>query len=209
VTEPRRARGDTLAVVLLSLAAVSTAWSSYQANRWNGEQAKAGAGSNKARIEAARASTLANAQTTVDVATFTEWINAYAREDTQLTSFYRTRFRPEFKPAFAAWIATHPLTTRGAPLTPFAMPAYRLAATDEAARLDAKADGFAASARADIQRSSNYVLAVVIFAVALFFAGISTKLATRRLQAAMLVLACVVFVGAVAWVLTLPVSLSI
>jgi hypothetical protein len=29
------------ATVLLALAAVATAWSSYQAARWNGEQAKA------------------------------------------------------------------------------------------------------------------------------------------------------------------------
>ena len=29
------------ATLLLAVAAVATAWSSYQANRWNGEQAKA------------------------------------------------------------------------------------------------------------------------------------------------------------------------
>lgn len=49
------------ATVLLALAAVATAWSSYQAARWNGEQAKASSSVNKTRIEAARASDLANA----------------------------------------------------------------------------------------------------------------------------------------------------
>ena len=50
--------------------AVATAWSSYQATRWNGEQAKTSGSVNKTRIEAARASDLANAQQQVDVATF-------------------------------------------------------------------------------------------------------------------------------------------
>ena len=81
-------------------------------------------------------SDLANAQQQVDVATFMQWVDAYARGETELVTFYRERFRPEFKPAFDAWIATKPLKTKGAPLTPFAMPQYRLAAKAEADRLD-------------------------------------------------------------------------
>ena len=38
----------------------------------------------------------------------------------------------------------------------------------------------AAAVRRNIQRSANYVLAVVLFAVALFFAGMSTKLRGAR-----------------------------
>jgi hypothetical protein len=58
------------------------------------------------------------------------------------------------------------------------MPQYRLAATAEAERLDQEAEVLAAQVRRDIQRASNYVLGVVLFAVALFFAGMSTKLTT-------------------------------
>ena len=36
--------------------------------------------------------------------------------------------------------------------------------------------------RLDIQRSSNYVLTVVLYAVVLFFAGMSTRLRSRRLR---------------------------
>jgi hypothetical protein len=61
---------EVAATVLLAFAAVATAWSSYQATRWNGEQAKASGKVNKTRIEAARASGLANAQQQVEVATF-------------------------------------------------------------------------------------------------------------------------------------------
>jgi hypothetical protein len=164
------------ATVLLALAAVATAWSSYQATRWNGEQAKTSSRVNKARIEAARASDLANAQQQIDVATFMQWVDAYARGETELLNFYRERFREEFRPAFDAWLATKPLQTEGAPLTPFAMPEYRLAAKAEAGRLDRSAEELSAQVRRNIQRASNYVLGVVLFAVALFFAGMSTKL---------------------------------
>jgi hypothetical protein len=204
-----RNRLELVALLLLALAAVATAWSSYQANRWNGEQAKTTAKVNAKRIAAARASGLANAQTQVDIATFTQWVDAYAHEERRLTAFYERRFRKEFQPAFKAWLASRPLDNPDAPLTPFAMPQYRLASTAEANRLDAQAEVLAADARANIQRSSNYVLSVVLFSVALFFAGVSTKLSTPRLRAALLVLGCLIFVGTLAWVATSPVSVSV
>jgi hypothetical protein len=200
---------EVAAAVLLAFAAVATAWSSYQATRWNGEQAKASGKVNKTRIEAARASDLANAQEQVDVATFMQWVDSYARGDDELIAFYQQRFRAEFKPAFNAWIATKPLKTKGAPLTPFAMPEYKLAAKMEAARLDQTAETLAAAVRRDIQRSSNYVLGVVLFAVALFFAGMSTKLTARGLREAMLVVGYVIFLVTAVWIATSPVSVTI
>jgi hypothetical protein len=197
------------ATILLACAAVATAWSSYQATRWNGEQAKTSSVVNKTRIEAARASGLANAQQQVDVATFMQWVDAYARDDAQLVSFYRARFRDEFKPAFTAWIATKPLKTEGAPRTPFMMPQYRLAAKAEADRLDRSAEELSAQVRRNIQRASNYVLAVVLFAVALFFAGMSTKLTAPGLRKTMLAVGYVLFVGTVVWVATSPVSVAV
>ena len=200
---------EVAATVLLAIAAVATAWSSYQATRWNGEQAKASGSVNKTRIEAARASDLANAQQQVDVATFMQWVDSYARGETELVTFYRERFRPEFKPAFEAWIATKPLETKGAPLTPFVMPEYRLAARAEADRLDEDAEELSAQVRRNIQRASNYVLGVVLFAVALFFAGMSTKLTARGLRKAMLVVGYIVFLGAAVWIATSPVSIAV
>ena len=41
-------------------------------------------------------------------------------------SAYQSRFRDEFKPAFAAWLATKAFTNPSAPGTPFAMPQYRV-----------------------------------------------------------------------------------
>ena len=126
-----------------------------------------------------------------------------------LANFYRTRFRAEFQPAVEAWIATRPLKNPDAPLTPFAMPEYKLAASVEAAALDKQAEELAADVRSDLQRASNYVLGVVLFAVALFFAGISTKLSSPTLRAVTLGAGCFVFLGALGWLSTFPISLSV
>jgi hypothetical protein len=202
-------RLEIVATVLLALATVATAWSGYQASRWNGEQAKAFSRGNAARIESTRASDLADTQTQIDVATFISWVDAYAQGQAKLAGFYLKRFRPEFKPAVDAWIATRPLRNANAPLTPFAMPQYRLAARKEADELESEAETWAAKARTNVQRATNYVLCVVLFAAALFFAGMSTKLRTRRLQVVLLSFGLVVFLGTVAWIATFPVSISI
>ena len=211
MTRPIRlaAAVELVATVLLALAAVATAWCSYQATRWNGEQAKASAGASAARFQASRAADLANTQTEVDVAAFTQFVNAYARDEDELAAFYRARFRPEFIPAVEAWIDTRPLVNSDAPLTPFRMPQYELAATAKADRLDKVAETFAAEARTDIQQASNYVLGVVLCAVALFFAGMSAKMNAPASRLALLVLGCVVFIGTVAWLTTFPVSLAV
>jgi hypothetical protein len=202
-------RVEVVATTLLAVTAVAIAWSGYQATRWNGEQAKAASRTNAIRVDAARAQGLAEAQTQVDVATFTQWVDAYARDETELAAFYRKRFRAEFKPAVAAWLATKPLENPDAPLTPFAMPQYKLAATAEADRLDAEEEVSSAAVRRDIQRASNYVLGVVLFTVALFFAGMATRLTDGRLRTIALGVGCVVFLGTLLWIATSPVSVSI
>src|SRR5262249_44407179 len=104
--ERRHTRIDWLSTLLLALAAVATAWSTYQSAQWRGEQAANTGKSTAARIQSAEASTRAGQQTQVDIATFVQWANATQAGDAGLARFYRQRFRPEFRPAFDAWIAT-------------------------------------------------------------------------------------------------------
>lgn len=205
----RLARLELIATVLLALATVATAWSSYQASRWNAEQAKAAARANALRISSAKFDALANAQTQVDVATFSSWADAYARHETVLADFYLRRFRSEFKPAVDAWIATRPLQNPQAPLTPFAMPQYRLAARQEAQRADAQAAASTAKALRAVQRSTNYILCAVLFAGALFFAGMSARLASTTMRRALLAFGVVVFLGTIVWLTTFPVSFAV
>ena len=208
VTHAER-RLELAATVLLALAAVATAWASYQSSRWHGKQAEAQSASIAARVESSKAADVANGQAQIDVAIFTQWVDAYATGETELAEFYAKRFRDEFRPAFEAWVATKPLKNPRAPLSPFAMPQYQLAARKEAERNEAAATAASHEVRIDIQRADNYVLAVVLFAASLFFAGISTKLHSRGSQVAILTLGYVMFLGTAIWIATFPVSLAI
>ena len=89
------------------------------------------------------------------------------------------------------------------------MPQYKLAATAEAKRLDAEAELSSATVRRNIQRASNYILGVVLFSVALFFAGMSTKLSDIRLRTITLAVGYVVFLGTLIWIAASPVSLGV
>ena len=52
------------------------------------------------------------------------------------------------------------------------------------------------------------MLAVVLFATSLFFAGISIKLSTRNARLLVLGLGWVLFLGTAVWLATLPVHLT-
>jgi hypothetical protein len=139
-------RLELVSTVLLTLATVATAWAAYQSRQWTGEQSQGYSHATATRIAVNRSAALANRQVQIDVATFIQWVNAYEEHRSEVARFYRTRFRDEFKPAFAAWLETRPFGNASAPPTPFAMPTYRLKASTEADRLEATAA--AASERA-------------------------------------------------------------
>jgi hypothetical protein len=200
---------EGLATILLAAAAVATSWAAYQSARWHGEQARAQSASIAARVESTRAANLANRQTGIDVALFTQWVDAYARDERELAAFYRQRFRPEFTPAFDAWVATRPRKNPAAPLSPFALPQYKLAATVSADRLEGKAAAASTAAGEHIHRADDYSLAVVLFAASLFFAGISTRLTLTVARAVVLGSGYALFVGTLVWLAMLPVSVSV
>ena len=200
---------ELVSTLLLALATVATAWAAYQSRQWTGEQAQAYSRATATRIAENRVSAVANRQAQIDVATFIQWVDAHAHQDAGLAGFYQARFRAEFKPAFAAWLATKPFENTHAPPTPFAMPQYRLTALQEADRMETTAAAASERAKEANQRADNYMLAVVLFASSLFFAGISTKLQTARARAAILCLGCVVFLATLIWISTFPVQLTI
>jgi hypothetical protein len=188
---------------------VLTAWASYQAAHLRSEQGLAGNRSTAARIQANRATSVASRQIQIDVATFVQWLNATQAGDRALAAFYVRRFRPEFLPAFRSWLATKPLTDRTAPLTPFAMREYRLAAQAESDALEAKGGVESKASQAFVKRADKYTLCVVMFALALFFAGISTRVRTDSSRIAVLAVGWAVLLVALVWMATFPATLGL
>ena len=89
------------------------------------------------------------------------------------------------------------------------MPQYRVAEAQESARLNTLAGTYADAAGEANQRADDDILAVVLFATALFFAGISTKLHSLRHREVLLGIGWLIFLGTAIWLATLPTTLSI
>jgi hypothetical protein len=88
------------------------------------------------------------------------------------------------------------------------MPEYRLRASAEATGLERAAAADSEQAKDANEHADNYMLGVVLFASALFFAGISTKLHTDSARRLVLGLGWVVFLGTAIWLATLPVQVT-
>jgi hypothetical protein len=214
-------RFELLEAVLLSFAAVLAAWAGFQSSQWSGEADDAYNRAADARIEAAQMSDRSGQEQVADLVTFTEWLAAAEREgllassvlpgedgyepDPELLSgFLYERFRPEFKVAVDAWVATSPRTNPDAPTTPFAMDEYVLETDAAEVRFEQAAEDATDEARVANDRSDDYVLMTILFATVLFFAGISSKMDTLKARVLLLSVGSVLLVGSAAIVLALP-----
>jgi hypothetical protein len=85
---------ELFSTILLAVAAVATAWSTYQSTQWRGEQAVNTSRGTAARIESSEAATRAGQLTQIDIATFVQWTDAHLTADDELATFYRHRSGP-------------------------------------------------------------------------------------------------------------------
>lgn len=202
---------EHVAIVVLAVTSILTAWSAYQSTRWNGEQATAFGIANSRRAESVRVSTAAGQAAIIDAQSFVAWSEAIATRDTELAVFFRERFRPEFRAAFDAWLNRPPGETLGPDEVPSGTPfdTYRPAAFVEAERLAVEADAAFEEAKIDNQRSDNYVLTAVIFAGVLFFGGVAPRFRSHKLGAILIGLACVVMFGGIIGLAFQPISFSL
>jgi hypothetical protein len=168
--------------LLLSLVTIAAAWSGYAAAVWGTES----------RVELAQAATLRNLATRADLAalstrnfdssTFTAWFTAYTLDDPQKQAVAERRFRPEFKVAFDAWMATDPFHNPKSPPGPSYMPQYKLADQAKAEALDREAEAASAAGNHAGEVGDDYIRITVFLAAVLFLVGIGStfKLPTIR-----------------------------
>ena len=196
------------AAVLLALATIVAAWSAYQATRWSGEQAKASRSALLAKTDAAQQTTIFGAQVQIDTQMWTLWLQQRADDNDSGAAYVEERFRDDFKPAFTSWLALVP-QGEAPPGTPFDMAEYAAVSRDEAARLNAEADAFGEASATANQTGDNFVLVAVLMASVLFFAGVGTKLKGRPVRLLMLSIGALLFLGGVAFMLSMPQNVGI
>ncbi|MDX6339803.1 MAG: hypothetical protein QOG05_7143 [Streptosporangiaceae bacterium] len=167
---------------LLALVTITAAWAGYSAARWGTESRVQIAQSSTLRALATRSDLTALSQRNFDASTFNAWFIAFTLNSPQKEAIAERRFRPQFRVAFNAWLATNPLHNRNAPPGPTYMPQYKLAAQAKATALDNAADAKFVVGNHAGQVGDNYVRITVFLAAVLFLVGIgsSFKLHTIR-----------------------------
>jgi hypothetical protein len=205
--EPEAAGPDwreLVAVLLLAITAIVTAWTGFQASKWSGAMSISFSQASSARIEAARLEGVANRKQIVQVSLFTQWLQAYQAADGELADFLSSRFPEPLASTFPAWIASRPLKNPQAAATPFEMPAYAIPELEASRQADDRADAKFAEALRNNQRGDNYTVLTVAFATVLFFGALSGRMRGVRAQWAFLALGWIGFLAAASLLVFFP-----
>ena len=191
---------EVLAVVVLSVTAILTAWCGFEASKWGGQMSIQFSQASSARIQSIDFASEARDVQAIDLTIYELWLQARADDDAAFADYIQQRFTPEFAVAFAAWQAG------GEQLrSPFAEPSYVVAGSAEAAAASARADDLFQSALVSNQRGDDYTLLTVMFALVLFFVAISERMRARWSRWFLLGLGMAIAVGGATILATFPI----
>jgi hypothetical protein len=196
---------EVLEVILLAIVAVATAYSGFQAAKWDAEEAHRYGESSTLYTRAATERTAAVQVLAADAATFTAWLQARYDNAPQLQHDLEHRFSPEYKTAFDAWLKTDPFTNDDAPAGPAAMPeAYHNRLAEEADDTTKEADHVFDSGHDAAHEAENYVRNTVLFAMVLFLVAMAQRFTRRSTRISMNAVAGLILVVVLISLLQLP-----
>jgi hypothetical protein len=193
---------DIVAVLLLSITAVLTAWCGFESSKWGGEMSIAFSQASGARVTAMDYASQARDNQAIDLVIYAQWVEAMGGGQTELADYIEARFPTELAEAFDVWQADGMVE-----LSPFARPEYVPPGTEEAAEKNAEADAAFERALVNNQRGDNYSLLTVLFALVLFLTAMSQRKIVPWAARAFLVMAIVVAVVGIGILATFPIKL--
>jgi hypothetical protein len=195
---------EILEAIVLAMVAIATAWSGYQAARFDGFQDERYEQSTRLRVQAQGLASRGGQEQLYDASTVVEWIKAESSGNHKLAQLFERRLRPEAKVAFEAWVKTDPLSNPDAPAGPLLMPEYHNAHMEESAKLSEEATNeFEAGSKAR-SRSDDYVRVTVFLATVLLLVAISQRFKTHRVRVGLAVVALLLLCFPIYRIITLP-----
>jgi hypothetical protein len=196
---------ELVAVLLLGITTVGTAWCGYQSTQWNTVSGNLTETAAAQRLEGSRLFGLATQEITYDSMVVAKYAEAVQAHNTGLEQFYRRSVvRPAFLPYLDRWEAAE---RAGKP---------NVGVFEDKRYLDGQFAGYrrtvAAAERADRQSSTadqlgqEYVGATILLAVSLFFAGVTSSFRSRLARVLLLIAATGVLVLAAVRIAGLPIT---
>jgi hypothetical protein len=179
----------------MSLTVLSTAWSAYQSNLWNGAQAYELAQGIESHTTLTQDVLGAAQHKMMDGIISLQVVEAMVRGDKALIDFLLPRLTEDLREPISNWLALDPLHNKEAPAHPLRMPEYLKKVVRKSEAQQAKLHAASAQHMRDAQKTGdiadNYVLLTVLFSAVLFFAGIASSFKDRHLQTVLVAIATV------------------
>ena len=197
---------EIVEALILAFVTIATAWSGYQAARWDGRNALYYGQSSKERTHANKLATLGGQQRLYDITTFNSWLQAKADGNTQLAKLFEQRFTPGYKAAFDAWLKTDPFHNPHAPPGPTFMPQYHNVQLEQSDALEVQAAATFERGTTARETADEYVRDTLFLASILFLVAVGQRFKVQRVRRALLGAAFVLLVVAIYALTTLPVA---
>jgi hypothetical protein len=190
--------------VLLSVVALMAAWSGYAAAKWDTRASVSLANALSTRTDASLAEIQASQLRTQDSVSLSAVETAYAANNAKLYHIAVNRLRAGYRPAFEAWLATHPFANAGAPPDPTDMPQYRIPEQAQGQALTARSVTYFMEGQAAAGTADKYVRLTVVLAAVLFLVGIGSRFRVRAARLGLIAVAGVLLVISVVQLAGLP-----
>jgi len=196
---------EMVAVLVLGLATVGTAWCGYQASQWNGAQSAATSTSTDQRVEASRLFGVATQRVSYDSSMIAQYAQAVQAKNTQLVAFYRaTLIREELLPVIDRWETQ--IRSGGTPTRLVDDTSYMDDQLGPYRTSTAKADASTKEALHAGDISHDYVITTILLAVALFFSGVLSSFGYRPARLLLLMAAIATVAVAAVNLADLPIA---
>ena len=200
----REERLEILEAVVLAAVAVLTAWSGYQAARWDAKSAASYAKMSATMVQAQEQQTLAGQEHLYDITTFDSWLDATLRDERKLGAMFERRFRAEYAVAFSAWMKTDPFNDPNAPAGPGFMPEHKSARSERARELSKEASALYERGVSTRETGDRYVRITVVLATVLLLTALSQRFKIPGPRIGLLGVAFVMLAFALFWIATFP-----
>ena len=195
---------EMLAVLLLGIGSVATAWCGFQASHWMGEEAKQSRNAGIARTRESQLFGLGTQKFAYDATMTTQYAQAVSSGDVKVQKFLRDNLvRPEFLPVLDEWEAR--IAAGSPPGNLFDNTKYTNSLFVESRAAAAEGDAALALAEEASQNGDDYLLMTLLTATVLFFAGVTTSFSSRPARLALLSVAGIALALAASRLADLPV----
>jgi hypothetical protein len=203
-TDRREQWVEIIEAAVLAIVAVATAWSGYQAAKWDAISNEQYNLASSVTVQGQEKMTLAGQDRLYDITTFNGWAAAKVSGKDRLAAFYQRRFRPEYATAFSAWWKLDPVNNPSAPAGPIFMAEYMNANSQESKKLTEEAKDHFAKGVSARGIGDRYVKVTVFLATVLLLTALGQRFEILGPRIAVVMVAFILLVMSTYSLLSLP-----